>query len=180
MASAGGRVTVGRLGAAHGVRGEIRLKSYTADPRAIADYRPLEAPDGRKFVIETIRPAAGSSSADMMVVRLEGVADRSAAEALNGVELTVRREDLPDPDDDDDFYHADLIGLVAVTVEGVELGRVAAIHNHGAGDILEISLGNGPAMLVPFTKAAVPEVDVGGGRVVVAPPEEVEGEEEAP
>lgn len=175
MVSAGRRVIVGRLGAAHGVRGEIRLKSYTADPTAIAEYGPLQTPNGRRLVIATMRPAAGTSP-DIMIARLEGVTDRREAEALNGVELAVRREDLPDPDDED-FYHADLIGLLAVTVEGVKLGRVAAIHNHGAGDILEIALEDAPPMLVPFTKAAVPEVDVSGGRIVVAPPAEVEVEE---
>jgi 16S rRNA processing protein RimM len=163
------RVPVARFGAAHGVRGEVRLKSYTGDPLAVRSYGPLEAGDGRSFVITHARPAAGSSSPDMLVVRVEGVGDRNKAETLNGIELTIPRERLPPPAEDE-FYHADLIGLAAVTRDGTELGIVIAVQNHGAGDILEVAPRRGQTLLVPFTRAIVPEVDLGGGRIVIDPP----------
>lgn len=169
MAPPSDRVAIGRFGAAHGVRGEVRLKSYTGDPAAVRSYGPLEAEDGRRFVITHARAAAGSSSPDMLVVRVEGVADRNMAETLNGIELTVPRSRLPAPEEDE-FYHADLVGLFALTTDGTELGTVIAVHNHGAGDIVEIAPRRGPSLLVPFTRAIVPEVDLAGGRLVIDPP----------
>jgi 16S rRNA processing protein RimM len=162
------RVPVARFGAAHGVRGEVRLKSYTADPLAVRGYGPLEAGDGRSFVITHARPAAGTSP-DMLVVRVEGVSDRNQAETLNGIELTIPRDRLPAAGEDE-FYHADLIGLAAVVKDGAELGTVIAVRNFGAGDILEIAPRRGQTLLVPFTRAVVPEVDLAGGRVVIDPP----------
>jgi 16S rRNA processing protein RimM len=162
-------VLVGRLGAAHGVRGEIRLQSFTADPAAIATYGPLfDASGARRFVISSLR----SLGKDMFVARLEGVADRGAAEALTGVELHLPREALPPPEEDE-FYLADLEGLRAETRAGETLGVVIGVRNFGAGDILEIApRGGGETLLLPFTRAAVPVVDVSGGRVVVEPPSE--------
>ncbi len=162
-------MVLARFGAAHGARGEVRLKAFTADPAAVADYGPLEAADGRRFAIEALRPAG----ADMLVVRVGGIADRSAAEALSGIELSVPRSRLPPPGADD-FYHADLIGLVATTVDGLPLGTVAAVHNHGAGDIIEIAREGATALLVPFTRATVPVVDIVGGRMTVVPPAETD------
>jgi len=161
-------VVVGQVGAAHGIKGEVRLRSFTETPMDIAGYAPLTAPDGRCFEIEAARPAAGSAP-DMLVVRFKGIDERGAAEALNGIELSVTRDRLPEPQEDE-FYHADLIGLAAVTVGGQTLGTVIAVNNYGAGDILEIAPPRGTPILVPFTRAAVPEVDVTGGRVVVDPP----------
>jgi 16S rRNA processing protein RimM len=160
----GPRICVARLGAAHGVRGEIKLWSFTADPAAVADYGPFEAADGRVIEIETLRPAR-----DFFVARLKGVADRDAAERLRNVELFVPRERLPATDDADEFYHADLIGLAAVDAAGNVLGTVVALHNFGAGDIIEVRRADSNAtVMLPFTQDAVPEIDVASGLIVVA------------
>jgi 16S rRNA processing protein RimM len=126
------------------------------------------APDGRRFEIESARPAAGASP-DMLVARLKGISDRSAAEALNGIELAVPRDRLPEADAGE-YYYADLIGLDAVTVAGASLGTVVAVRNFGAGDLLEIAPERGDTILVPFTQEIVPDVDQQAGRVVVDPP----------
>lgn len=163
-----GAVLLGRFGAAHGVRGEIRLQSFTADPAAIATYGPLFDESGaRRFVISSLR----SLGKDIFVARVEGVADRNGAEALTGAELYLPREALPQPEEDE-FYLADLEGLRAETVDGATLGRVIGVRNFGAGDLLEIQPPEGETILLPFTKAVVPTVDVAGGRVVVTPPAE--------
>jgi 16S rRNA processing protein RimM len=162
------QVLVARIGAAHGVKGEVRLQSYTQDPMDVAKYTPLAAADGRTFAVLDARPVP--SSANVLVVRFAGVADRNAAEALTGLELSVPRSVLGEAGEDE-FFHADLIGLAAVGRDGVPLGTVIAVQNYGAGDLLEIAPAHGNTVLVPFTSAAVPEVDVAGGRVVVeAPP----------
>ncbi len=158
------RICVAQIGAAHGIRGEVRLRSFTGDPMAIASYGPLESEDGtRRFTIETLRPAK-----DHFVARLEGVSDRNAAEQLTNLRLYVARDRLP-PAGDGEFYHADLVGLAAVTPDGVTLGTVTAVHNFGAGDVIEIKPESGEALLVPFTDAAVPEIDLAAGRMVVVP-----------
>jgi 16S rRNA processing protein RimM len=172
-------IVLAQIGAPHGVKGEVRLKAFTDDPEGLAAYGPLRAADGRSFTIERLRPAGA-----VMVAKLAGIDDRDAAEALNGMELTVERARLPAPDDPDEFYHADLIGLEAVRPDGIPLGTVTAVHNFGAGDIVEIvSSGGGTPLLVPFTKEAVPEIDFAAGRVVIDAPPETEargqtGEEE--
>jgi 16S rRNA processing protein RimM len=165
-------VLVARFGAAHGVRGEVKLWSFTADPLAVADYGPLESKDGeRQFVIAALRPAK-----DFLVARIEGVNDRSAAEALRNVELYVPRGRLPAIDEDDTWYYADLVGLAAVAPEGTAVGTVTAVHNFGAGDIIEIAPnGGGKTLLLPFTETTVPEVNVKVGRIVVMLPSEIEG-----
>ncbi len=167
------RVLIARIGAAHGIRGEVRVKAYTADPAGIGAYGPLEADDGRLFEVASLRRAAGPA-ADMLVVKFKGVADRNAAEALNGVELSVPRDRLP-PAGEDEYYHADLVGLAAVTRDGAELGTVIAVQNYGAGDLLEIAPKRGETLLVPFTRAVVPDVDLAAGRVIIVPPEELPG-----
>jgi 16S rRNA processing protein RimM len=161
------RVCVAQIGAAHGVRGEVRLRSFTQDPEAVTSYGPLESEDGRqRFEIETLRPAK-----DHFVARLSGVADRDAAERLTNLRLYVPRERLPPTEDAETFYHADLIGLAAVTDGGAPLGTVTAVHNFGAGDLIEIApVGGGEALMVPFTDTAVPAVDIAAGRIVVVPP----------
>jgi 16S rRNA processing protein RimM len=169
------RVLMGRLGAPHGVRGEIRLQSFTGDPEAIAGYGPLTDRAGQKsFTLLSVR-ALGK---DMLVARIAGVGSREAAAALNGVELFLLRALLPETEDADEFYLADLIGLRAQTPAGADIGRVVAVRNFGAGDILEIApVGGGETLMFPFTKAVVPVVSVTEGRVVIDPPEEVETKE---
>ena len=166
------RILVAKIGAPHGVKGEVRVKPFTAEAEALADYGPLTDKAGRAFPIKTLRPVKGG----MLVVRFETVSSRDAAEALNGTELFVDRKALPPPDEDE-FYHADLIGLAVIDREGNALGRVTAIHDFGAGDLLEFAAPDGKPILLPFTRAVVPEIDLTAGRLVVDPPEEIEGEE---
>jgi 16S rRNA processing protein RimM len=162
----GARVCLGQIGAAHGVRGEVRLRSFTAEPAAIASYGPLESEDGRVFEIQTLRPAK-----DHFVATLSGIADRDAAERLVNMKLYVPRERLPAPTEPDEFYHADLVGLAVVDRAGKKLGTVVAVHNFGAGDLIELKPDAGDKTeLVPFDAATVPEVDLAAGRIVVALP----------
>lgn len=162
------RVVVALVGAAHGIKGDVRVKPLTDDPSALRGYGPLSAADGRVFEIEAARAAAGSSP-DMLIVRFKGVGTREAAEALNGLELSIPRGKLPDTGPDE-FYHADLVGLAAVTSAGKSLGTVVAVRNFGAGDLIEIAPPAGATLLVPFTEAAVPEIDFAASRLVVEPP----------
>jgi 16S rRNA processing protein RimM len=163
---AGARICLGQIGAAHGVGGEVRLRSFTAEPAAIADYGPLETQDGRVFRIEALRPAK-----DHFIARLSGVGDRDAARALANAKLYVPRERLPEPKAADEFYHADLIGLAVLDGAGEQLGTVVAIHNFGAGDLIEVQQAAGGAtQMLPFDQATVPLVDIAAGRIVVAVP----------
>ncbi|MTV17793.1 MULTISPECIES: ribosome maturation factor RimM [Bradyrhizobium] len=165
-------VCVARIGAAHGVRGAVRLWTFTEDPLAVKDYGPLMTKDGtRQFEVTHAREAK-----DHLVVTLKGVASRDDAERLNGLELYVPRDRLPDTDDGE-YYHTDLIGLAAVTTTEQPLGKVIAIHNFGAGDIIEIAPPQGATMLLPFTNAVVPTVDLDGGRVVIDLPTEIDGDD---
>ena len=156
------------------MRGEIKLWSFTQDPLAVADYGPLEDKDGkRQFVIDTLRP-----NKDFLVARIDGVDDRNGAEALRNVELYLPRERLPEIDEDDTWYYADLVGLEAVAPDGGAVGTVAAVYNFGAGDIVEITPdGGGKTFLLPFTESVVPEVNVKAGRLVVVLPTEEDDEE---
>ena len=165
----GDLILLGEFGRAHGLKGEVRLKSFTAEPAAIASYGPLVTGDRRRFVLKSVR-AAGGGSPDMLVARVEGVATREAAEALNRVRLSVSRDRLG-PAEEDEFFAADLIGLAAETPQGEALGTVVAVPDFGGGDLLEIAPARGPSALVPFTKAFVPAVDLGAGRVVVDAPD---------
>ena len=165
-------VCVARIGAAHGVRGAVRLWTFTEDPLAVKDYGPLLTKDGkRQFEVTHAREAK-----DHLVVTLKGVATRDDAERLNGLELYIPRDRLPETDDGE-YYHADLIGLAAVTTAEQPLGKVIAIHNFGAGDIIEIAPPQGATMLLPFTNAVVPTVDLDGGRVVIDLPKEINGDD---
>jgi len=166
------QICVARIGAAHGVRGAMKLWTFTEDPLAVRRYGPLTTKDGtRQFEVATAREANGH-----LVATLKGVATREEAERLNGVELYIAREKLPDTDEDE-YYHADLIGLAAVNAVNEPLGRVIAIHNFGAGDIIEIAPPHGATMLLPFTNAVVPTVDLENGRVVIVLPDEIDGDD---
>ena len=158
-----------QIGAAHGLRGGVHLRSFTEDPQAFATYGPLETEDrSRRLEIESMRPTK-----DGFTVRFHGLTKREAAEALRNVNLYVDRDALPAAEDGE-FYHADLIGLRAVTSSGEALGEVIAIHNFGAGDIVELRLMNGDAAMLAFDEATVPQVDIAGGKIVVEMPAEIE------
>jgi 16S rRNA processing protein RimM len=165
------QICVARIGAPHGVRGAVKLWTFTEDPLAVEAYGPLVTKDGaRRFELTSAREAKGH-----LVATLKGVSTREDAERLNGVELYVAREKLP-VTEEDEYYHADLIGLAAVTPADEPLGRVIAIHNFGAGDIIEIAPPQGATLLLPFTNAVVPTVDLAAGRVVIELPDEIEGD----
>ena len=165
------QICVARIGAPHGVRGQVRLWTFTEDPHAVLDYGPLATKDGKRTIeIDNVREANGH-----LVATLKGVADRDAAARLNGVELYVARDALPDTEDGE-YYHADLIGLAAVNAAGEPIGRVVAMHDFGAGDIIEIAPKEGPTLLLPFTDAVVPTVDIAAGKVVVEMPGEIVGD----
>ncbi|MFD1911594.1 ribosome maturation factor RimM [Halodurantibacterium flavum] len=166
------RVCVGAIAGAFGVRGEVRLKSFCAEPGAIADYAPLWSEDGtRSFGLRIIRAIPGGFAA-----RLTGIGTKEEADALRGLQLYADRDRLPSLPDDE-FYHADLVGLAVFDTGGAEIGRVRAIHNHGAGDILEIfAPGRRHALLLPFTRAVVPTVDLAAGRIIADPPDESPGD----
>lgn len=166
------QICVARIGAPHGVRGQVRLWTFTEDPYAALGYGPLRTRDGKRtFEIDDVREAKGH-----LVATLKGVSDRDAAAGLNGVELYVARDALPDTEDGE-YYHADLIGLAAVSAAGEPIGRVLAIHNFGAGNIIEIAPASGATMLLPFTDAVVPVVDLAAGHVVIELPGEIIGDD---
>jgi len=167
-------VLLGRIGAAHGIRGEVRIQSFTENPGDIASYGLLQTdrPD------LTVRIAKIRPSKNVLIANLDGVNDRNGAEVLNGVALYVSRDRLPDIGAEDDFYYSDLIGLVVRLQDGAEFGRVRNVVNYGAGDILEITELNGRVVLLPFTKQIVPEVKISEGFIVIALPGEIVAEEQ--
>lgn len=163
-------VCIGQFAGSHGVRGLVKLRSFTADPAAVAGYGPLTDEHGqRRFAV-----ALNGQVKDLWLARVEGITTREQAQALAGVRLYVDRTALPEPEDEDEFYHADLIGLPAETADGTRFGVVKAIYDFGAGDMLELQRPGGTLELLPFTRACVPVVDVKGGRLVVEPPAVVE------
>lgn len=160
------RIVVGSLAGAFGVRGEVRLKSFCAEPADVALYTPLTTEDGRAFRVVVITGQAAGS----LTARIEGIDTKEEADALRGQSLFALRDRLPRLPGDE-FYHADLIGLPVFDSGGVELGTVKAVLNHGAGDILEVARAGADTVLLPFTQAAVPTVDLAAGRIVADPPE---------
>ncbi|MEX6506481.1 ribosome maturation factor RimM [Jiella sp. M17.18] len=169
------------IGGAHGIRGECRVRSFTEDPLAIGAYGPLFDEGGNRYTVKAVRPQKA-----MLLVRFAEVADRNHAERLNGTELFVERAALPEPEEDDEFYLDDLIGLAVETVAGETVGTVVGVHNFGAGDILEVGPEGGRTVMIPFSEAAVPTIDAERGVLVVEPgaaglsdAEPEEGEDEA-
>ncbi len=160
------RIVLGRITGAHGIQGEVKLQSFTADPAAIAGYGPLDSSAGGTLVVKSLVPFKG-----MFRARLQGINDRNAAEALQGVELSVDRSRLPEPDGDE-IYHADLIGLAAHDLAGKLVGTVVTVLDFGAGELLELKPADGSAtVLVPFTIETVPDIDLAAGRLTIDPPE---------
>ena len=158
-------VLLGIVGAPHGVRGEVRIKTFTADPLALAEYGPLVDEKGRRFEIADIRPAK-----EVVVARLKGVTSREGAELLNGVKLHIERSRLPAPEDEDEFLQADLVGCSVIGPDGAVLGTVTAVANYGAGDLIDIETPDGCSVLMPFTKAFAPRIDIAAKRIEALPP----------
>ncbi len=171
-------VCVGAIAAAHGIRGEVKVKAFTADPLGVGAYGPVTTDRGQVLKLKVLR-----EQGDAVIARVDGVTDRNGAEALRGLKLYVSRASLPAPEDEDEFYHADLLNLAVEDQAGETLGRIASIQDFGAGDMIEIALAQGGSAYLAFTRDIVPTVDVKGGRVIVAPPAgwldqgEKEGEE---
>ena len=164
-------IFVAQVGAAHGVRGEVKVTTFTADPMALADYKTLLRQDGSPaLTIMSARPTKGG-----IVARLKGVADRNAAEALRGLKLYIQRDSLPEPEEDE-FYLADLIGLTVETAAGELLGTVKTVQDFGAGDLLEIQPKVGASWWLPFTREAVPEVRIAQGKLIAEPPAVIEAD----
>lgn len=166
-----GRVCVGVISGARGLRGDVRVKSFTARPEDVAAYGPVSDESGGRTFALTVTGRAGAH----VIARIEGVADRTAAETLKGIRLYVARDALPAPDEDE-YYLADLVGLAVERAGGEDgdaepFGRVRAVHDFGGGDVVDIERPDGSSVMVPFTKACVPVVDIAGGRIVVDPPE---------
>lgn len=161
-----GRVCVGQITAARGLQGELCVRSFTVEPEAFTRYGRLFGADGRALPAMRV---VGRKKEDVLIVRADGVADRTAAERMRGLFLYVDRSALPAPDEDE-YYHTDLIGLIARLdrEDGETLGRIAAVHDHGAGAVLEVAREDAPPLLVPFSREAVPRVDLLQGHVVVA------------
>lgn len=169
------RLLIGTIGAAHGVRGLVRVKSFTEEPDDLTAYGAPTDRSGKPVRLEIVGEAKGQ-----LLARIEGVADRNAAEAWRGVDLFIERTALPAPEEEDDFYHADLLGLPVEDLSGAPLGAVRAIHDFGAGDVLELTTPDGDVRWLPFTKEAVPTVDLAAGKLIADPPAEVGDPEGAP
>jgi 16S rRNA processing protein RimM len=163
-------ILVGRVAGAFGVKGEIRITSFSADPMALVDYKTLLREDGSPGLTLT----GGRVAKGGVVARTKEIETREQAEAARGLKLYIPRDRLPEPDDEDEFYVADLVGLEVVSVEGEPLGRVKSVHDFGAGDLLEIEPPQGPSWWLPFTREAVPEVSITRRRIVGVKPEETE------
>ena len=160
-------IRLAKIGAAHGIRGEVRVKPLTEDPEAIGDYGPLSSRDGETILtVVSLRPVKGN----MLVVKFKELTDRNQAEALNGMDLFVDRSAFGETDDEDDFFVTDLVGLMAVHVNGSEIGKVVSVQDFGAGDLLEVSVAPGKTAFIPFTKMVVPEVNLASGEIRIDPP----------
>ena len=167
------RILLGVFGRAHGVRGLVHVTSHTADPSGLTAYGPLTSANGRRFALAW----RGDGIAEVTELTADGpvsVTDRTAAEKLTNLPLYIDRSALPAPDDEDEYYLTDLIGLTAVAPDGAVLGTVAVVHDYGAGASLEITRDGKPPLIVPFTRACVPAVDIANGRVTIVEPDVVD------
>lgn len=169
------KVILGQFAGAHGVRGEFKLRSFTEEPEAVAAYGPLFTPDGRALTVRLLREVKPG----LFVARAKEITAREDCDAYSGLKLSVPRDRLPETEDEDEFYLDDLVGLEAKTEDGAPAGRVKAVLNHGAGDLIELTgvPGRNGLIVLPFTREDVPEVSLEGGYVVVVLPEEDEGSE---
>lgn len=158
-----GDILLGAVLGAHGLKGEVKVKTFTEAPDSLGAYGPLTTEDGRQLRVANVRPTKGGEA----VVELKGISTRDAAESLKGQKLYVSRAALPEPAQGE-YYLADLVGLAVEDETGKRIGTVAALHNFGAGDVIEIEAGDGTTDFIPFTDAAVPIVDIAGGRIVIA------------
>lgn len=171
LANSRDHVCVGAFAAAHGIKGEVKVKAFTVDPVSVGSYGPLLDESGqRRFVLSSLRPIADA----LVIARVEGVADRNAAEALRGIRLYAPRAALPEAGEGE-YYHHDLIGLAAVLASGEAFGKVVGVDNFGAGDMIEISHED-ETVVLPFTNETVPTVDLTAGRVVIVLPEGLDDE----
>jgi 16S rRNA processing protein RimM len=165
-------VCVGAIAAAHGIKGEVKIKAFTVDPASVGAYGPLLDETGqRRFALSAVRPNGEST----VIARVEGVSDRNAAEALRGLRLYALRSALPKAAEGE-YYHHDLIGLDAVLATGEAFGKVVGVDNFGAGDVIEIKPASGDSLVLPFTDETVPTVDLAAGRVVVVLPQGLDDE----
>jgi 16S rRNA processing protein RimM len=164
MTMTGKQILLGKIVAPHGLKGEVKIKSFTADPLDVASYGMVTVRDGRCFHLQNPR-----LQGEVVIAAVKGIADRNAAETLKGLELFVDREDLPDTDDGDgEFYQADLIGLPVFDESGVELGEIIGFQDFGAGDLVEIEMPGGGTGMVPFADSMVPVIDMEEGRIVLS------------
>jgi 16S rRNA processing protein RimM len=164
-------VILGVVTGAHGLEGEVKVKTFTGAPESLGAYGPVTTGDGRQLAVAGLRAVKGGEA----LVRFKGITNRNAAESLKGQKLLVPRAALPDPEEGE-FYLADLVGCAVEDRSGKSLGQVLAVHNFGAGDMIEIGATGGETRFIPFTDDAVPAVDIAGRRIVVEIPSEVEGE----
>jgi 16S rRNA processing protein RimM len=163
-------IQVGRVAGAFGVKGEVRITAFTAEPLALVDYKMLLREDGSiGLTVLSGRVAKGG-----VVVRTAEITDRDQAEAARGLKLYITRATLPEPDDEDEYYVTDLVGMDVVSLEGDLLGKVRSVRDFGAGDLLEVAPPHGESWWLPFTREAVPEVQMDAGRIVAVRPDEVE------
>lgn len=166
------RIFLGMITGAHGMHGAVRVRSFTAEPEDVASYGPLSDEAGtRSFALSVSRRTRGG-----IIARLAGIEDRDAAEALKGTGLYADRDALPELDEDE-FYHADLVGLAVVLTDGRPLGRVRGLDNFGAGEVIEVETKEGKSLSLPFTRAAVPQIDLKAGRLTVDPPPGIVGDD---
>jgi|DEB0MinimDraft_10_1074344.scaffolds.fasta_scaffold97117_2 16S rRNA processing protein RimM len=158
-------VCLGVVVGARGLKGDVRIKSFTADPQDVAAYGPVATDDGQRLELKITGEAKG-----VVIARIAGISDRTAAEDLKGQRLYVARDALPQTEDEDEYYHADLIGMTVVDETDAECGTVIAIYDFGSGDVIDLRLTDGGTVMLPFTRAVVPKVDLSAGHLVVSRP----------